>query len=514
MNFSAILYPSKANLDAWAKLGNEGWNGENMAPYFRKFQNFHPPSAEVSKSLSMDYVNEKAQGYGGPVETSFGDGYGPFNEAWVETFKILGYHLPGDPIEGEKIGAFTNPYSLDPKTKTRGYSASTYYKGAAHRSNLRLLTEASVEKVVLKKSEDGSVTATGVQFVTEKGERMTVSAQKEVILSAGSIKSPQILELSGIGGKELLNTHGIPVVIDNPQVGENLQDHPLSSMSFEVADDQLSGDILRDPAIFEAVLKLYQETSSGPLSGTPLSVAYMPLVDINGSLSKAQVQEVLEKYLDNVEYASFPAQKLQYQLMRQELLNPKEPSGEYMYLPLQLNASEKTTMGVLFSKTAPGNYVSIVAMINHPFSRGVVHIESADPAKKPFYDPRYLSHPIDLEILARHTQYLEKFVATEPMASLLKKGGQRIPANADATTLESAKAITKERLITAFHPSGTCAMMSKELGGVVDAKLIVYGTKNLRVVDASIFPIEPLGNIQATVYAVAEKAADLIKEDW
>jgi len=464
----------------------------------------------------MDYIDEEAQGYEGPLPVAFYDGLGPFNEAWMKTFEALGYHLPGDPIAGEKLGAFQNPLCIDPKTGKRAYTASAFYNPIiAKRKNLHVLTNAMVEKVLFDTLQDGVVMATGVQLVHDGGERQVITAKREVIVAGGAIQTPQLLELSGIGGKELLSKHGIPVIIDNPQVGENLQDHPLSSISFEVADDQVSGDIMRDPTVFESLLKMYNETNGGPLSGTPLSFAYLPLVDIDGEVPREKLEKLLDESLDKVAYDNFPAQELQYKLLREELLNPKESSGEYMYLPLQLNSSPTVTnMGTLFAKDTPGNYITVVTMINHPFSRGYVHITSADPSAKPLYDPRYLSHPLDIEILGRHTQYIEKFVATEPMKSLLKKDGRRIPANADARDLPTAKEIAKERLYTAFHPSGTCAMMPKELGGVVDEKLIVHGTKNLRIVDASVFPIEPLGNIQATVYAVAEKAADLIKVDW
>lgn len=251
------------------------------------------------------------------------------------------------------------------------------------------------------------------------------------------------------------------------------------------------------------------------MNGTRLSFAYLPFVDINGAVPRENLEQLLREFLDNVDYDGVPSQEAQHKILRQVLFNPKEFSGEYMYLPLQLNSSPKQTkMATLIAKDAPGNYITIVTMICHTFSRGVVHINSADPATKPLYDPRYLSHPLDLEILARQTQYLETIVETEPLKSMLKKDGRRIPAQADAHDLSSAKEIAKERLYTAFHPSSTCAMIPRELGGVVSEKLIVHGTSNLRIVDASVFPIEPLGNIQATVYAVAEKAADLIKHDW
>jgi choline dehydrogenase-like flavoprotein len=172
-------------------------------------------------------------------------------------------------------------------------------------------------------------------------------------------------------------------------------------------------------------------------------------------------------------------------------------------------------MSELLAPAFPGNYISIFILNNHPFSRGSVNIRSADPLAKPIFDPNYLSQPIDLEVLARHTQYLDKIVQTAPFSTLLKSPSSRIPEEAAVgfEDLELAKEVVKDRLFTCFHPAGTCAMLPKELGGVVNDRLVVYGTKNLRVVDASVFPLVPTGNIQATVFAVAEKAADLIKED-
>ncbi|KAI9823826.1 MAG: hypothetical protein M1819_001127 [Sarea resinae] len=515
LNFGLILYPSKANLNGWAALGNPTWDGDSMAQYYRKFQTYHEPSAETRELLSIDYMDPKLQGDSGPLQVSFGDQYNSFNKAWVDTFTNLNHKITGDPITGEHIGGFACSASIDPKTKTRSYSVSAYYSPEiAKRPNLTVLTEALVEKVLLD-GKDSDVTATGVQIVTKDGERHQVSAKEEVILACGVLQSPQILELSGIGGKELLSKHGIPVVIDNPYVGENLQDHAFASLSFEVADGQTTADALRDPNLVQALVTLYESSRTGPLSGSTLACSYLPLVDINGITDPKEFKLLLDKYLADGQYPEFPARKQQFDLLRKMLENPKESSGEYMLFPFQLNVSEGATpMAELAAPSTPGQYISIGAVLNHPFSRGSVHITTADPAVKPRYDPNYMSHPLDLEVLGRHMQFIEKFVATEPMKSLLKKDGRRIPSNASALELDAAKELVRRRQMTTFHPSGSCAMMSRELGGVVSDRLIVHGTKNLRVVDASIFPLEPLGNIQGSVYAVAEKAADVIKEDW
>ena len=154
-------------------------------------------------------------------------------------------------------------------------------------------------------------------------------------------------------------------------------------------------------------------------------------------------------------------------------------------------------------------YFSVAALLTHPLSRGSVHISSASPTAKPDIDPRYLSEALDLEILARHVLFIDSaIVQTEPLRSLLK------PTSTPAALkdLDAAKDYVRRSMVGAHHPTGTCAMMPRAKGGVVDAQLRVHGCKNLRVCDASVFPISPRLNPQATVYAVAERAADLIRQ--
>lgn len=449
----------------------------------------------------------------------------------MKTFANLDFNLPGDPVTGEKQGVFQNPLCID--KGVRAYSASAYYSDeVAKRPNLTIITDALVEKIVLKKDDSDLLSATGVQFIDSSGKRQTAQATREVIVACGAIKTPQLLELSGIGGKNLLSKHGIEMAIDNAHVGENLQDHVLASISFEVADDLVSGDVMRDPNIVDSVMNLYKETRTGPLSGTPLSFAYTPLVGSSGVIPPADVETLLRSHLDGVSY-NVPSQSLekQYEILRKQLLDSRESSIEFMYIPLQLNGNPSdapTDMTKLFSKAHDGNYITIVTMLMHPFSRGDIHITSGDPNEQPRVDPKYFSHPIDIEMLARALLYVRKIAKTEPLASMLKPSGRQIPPLREATPrnsgatessavdedLEDARSIARERLFTAFHPSGTCAMLPREEGGVVDSRLRVYGSANIRVVDASVFPIEPLGHVQSTVYAVAEKAADMIKEDW
>ncbi|KOC07415.1 putative aryl-alcohol dehydrogenase [Aspergillus flavus AF70] len=513
LNFSLVMYPSRANFEAWESLGNDGWGPDAMAPYLRKFHTYTPPSETTSALLSVDkYMNAENQGDQGPLPISHLDIYTPWNRAWDDTFARLGWNNHADPIAGRKVGSFTPPLSVDGKTGQRGYAGAYYTQDVAERKNLHLLTETMVERVILKKA-DSRVTATGIQIRTKDGQQLEVSATREVIVSAGSLNSPQLLELSGIGAADLLQKHNIPVVLNLPAVGENLQDHCMSTVNFEVADPQTSADIARDPKVVQSLVELYEKTRTGPMTGIPVSVAYLPLVDHNGQVQREQIDDLLAQYLDSpqVKQISLGRQQ-QYKILRQMLRDDQTGSADYMFLVAQFNAKEGVnTMSYALSKDLPENYINILVLHNHPFSRGSIHIQSANAGDKPIYDPKYLSHPLDLEILARHTQFLDKIASTEPFSSLLKPGARVPKAAVDLADLDTAKEVVKDRLFHCCHPVGTCAMMPAELGGVVDNQLKVHGTHNLRVVDASIFPLELSGTIQATTYAVAERAADIIR---
>lgn len=509
-----MTYPSKAGVDSWEELGNKSWSFDTLQPYIQKFHTYTPPSQEVHDLLVLDYMDPDVQGKSGPIKVSFGEFHGPLQRDWPETFKRLGTKFTADPLTGLGCGGHSNPASIDPESKTRSHAGSDYYNSAVRdRANLRVLTEALVTKVILEKSSDGLVAAKGVQFSTKGGQPQTVHANREVILAAGAFQSPQLLELSGIGSRTLLKQHNIEAIIDSPFVGENLQDHALASLSFEAADHVPTGDVLRDPQIFTAAIEEYNKSRTGFLTAATYCSAYMPVVDFLDQGGETKLVELLDKYLPSDAPSAFPAQKQQYDLLRKMLQSKDDSSIHYIMAPFQINVHAGAKPTQYLMPSTEGNYMTLCAALNHPFSRGSVHISSADPMQKPTIDPKYLSHPLDNEILARHVQYMEKLVAAEPLASLLKKGGRRIPADKHVNKLDEARTLGPQTITSNFHPTGTCAMMPRELGGVVNDRLVVHGTSNLRVVDASIIPLEPRGNIQSSIYAIAERAADIIRED-
>ena len=507
-----VIYPSKSGFDAWEKLGNPNWGWDGMTKYFRKFHTYHPPSDKIRKQLDLDHINDSLHGTDGPIQTSFGeDFYLPFNDAWPKVFENLGYKMTGDPITGVSTGAYTNQGVIHPKTRERSHAGNAYLNPEVQkRPNLRVLTETLVEKIILSPAAEGekAVTADGIEAILKDGTRRSIMAKREVILAAGSVKTPQLLELSGIGDPDRLKSNGIEVSIHNANVGENLQEHGFVCCSWEVKDPMTSGDIMRRPEVAGTFMEMFQKGGSGPLGVCTIVNAYMPLTEEGG---KAEIDKLIDQHVH--EYKEFPGRDRQYSLLREILQNPDDGSGQYELAPFQLLPEKGPSPKGVFSMSDEGHFISIVSVLNHPFSRGSVHIKSNDAQEAPDLDLGFFEHPLDLELHARHTQWLETLARTEPMASLLKDGGRRLHTDAPAPLdLETAKQITKDRLTPHYHVTGTCAMMPKELGGVVDSSLKVYGTKNLRIVDASIFPLMPRGNIQSSVYAVAEKASDILSE--
>lgn len=166
----------------------------------------------------------------------------------------------------------------------------------------------------------------------------------------------------------------------------------------------------------------------------------------------------------------------------------------------------------LFRTSADGKFFTLLGVLEHPLSRGSIHIKSSDPQVYPTIDPEYLSNPLDLKILGKIALHIQTVASTKPLSSLLKAEGTVYQPGYQKLTPSNVDEWVRKSIQSEYHPVGTCAMMPKEKGGVVDPKLRVYGTKNLRVVDASIFPMLSSANIQSLVYAVAERAADWIKE--
>lgn len=466
----------------------------------------------------MDYHQEDLM-VDGPVHISYGSGYSSMNTAWMDSFQsAMGRKMEVDPRSGgTSIGAFQNGATIDPKTKTRSYAQSAYLSPEVlKRPNLTIVTDTRVKKIIFDKKEaENDPIATGIICIDSNGEEVTYKAKREVILAAGAFQSPQLLELSGIGNKAVLEKNNINVMVENSNVGEHIQDHPIVCWSFEVNPDVPSGDVLRDPNVLSALVQQYKETSEGPLGQSSISVAYTPLVDGKGPISLAEKKKILAAGDSASAASAHPGVTKEAGLLKALMLDDDEPVFQYILFPSQITINKvPSSMAEYIVPSRPENYITVMVFLNHPFSRGTCHITSSSAMEKPEWDPKYNKNAADMELLARGTQFVERLVSTPPLSKFFKEGGNRVPdVHGADVDLEKAKEVVRQAQISVFHVSSSCAMLPREMGGVVDERLRVYGVKGLRVVDASVFPLEPSGNIISTVYAVAEKAAHLIKED-
>ncbi|KAI9714895.1 MAG: hypothetical protein M1820_000184 [Bogoriella megaspora] len=512
LNGQTLVAPSKAGIDMWANLGNPGWDWASLKPFYAKFYTLELPDEATQRHLGLQWLDNEVNGTSGPIKTSFtGVIDNPMPKAWVESFQNLNLGTTADPFSGESIGAYSNMSTVDGESKMRSYAASGYAAPAMSRPNLKIIYGAEVRKILVKNSEP-DVQAYGVSYVIN-GEIHSIEANREVILAAGVFQSPKLLELSGIGGQKLLSAHGIDVIIDNPNVGENLQDHLMTGISFELTDGISTADPLmrREPQALKAAQAQYQNEKKGPFCiGGIGAHAYLPVSELVDAERKQRQADILAK-LPLFTTEDDKVARIHEEAVRKVIESGDDGSGSLFLVLAQGVTHENEATAEHGPIYQPGNFASIGCIQTHPFSTGWSHISSKDPSAKPDIDPCYFSHPLDLELMSRHLLMCVKIRETEPISHYFKPNGKRNHAKAHIRTLDDAKRYLVETAKTAYHCCGTCSMRPKDQGGVVDSKLTVWGTRNLRVVDASVFPFISRGNTMSTVYAVAEKAADLIK---
>jgi choline dehydrogenase len=517
INFSMLAKPSKGCIDNWAALGNPGWDWEGMLPYYRKFMTLNPPPPDTAKHLDTTRMQKWIANGNGPIQaswppleyTSFQQQMGP------EVGKALGLRDENADI-GASTGYYDQALSVDMKEGRRSSAVYEFYHPNAHRKNLSLVLDAMTQRIVFSDNAlNGEQVATGVEFVVD-GKKYTVAAKKEIIICAGSIASPQLLELSGIGNKSLLEKHGINCLVDNPNVGEHLQDHIMSGIAYEAVPGVATIEDLRKPGVMEMLIGEYEKAPIGLLVNQMTSSIFASFSSVIEDKSK--LRDKVDAIVPSAQTSGNSAEAKVMKIHRDRLLNPDACSLWFITLPGGVDLRNTTHGSGIFDHKDPGNYLSTAVGLSHPLSRGSTHIQSPDINVMPLMDPRYLSNTADLALLAEGLRYLDsKLIHAEPMASKIKDGPdgtkKKMPSY-ESFTLDKAEEHAQNYLSTQWHLMSSCSMLPKDDGGVVDPKLKVYGVANVRVVDASIIPMEVQANIQTSVYAVAEKGADLIKETW
>lgn len=427
-----------ADYDGWRQAGNAGWGWDDVLPYFIRSEDHHAGGSAMHGSggewrvarqrLSWDIlaaVQRGASEFGIEPRADFNDG------------------------DNEGSGLF----EVNQSGGRRWNTAKAFLRPALKRPNLRLVTEAEAERLIV---ENGRVV--GVDY-RQGGASVEARTGSEVLLAAGAINSPKLLELSGIGRPDLLRQHGIAVQLASEGVGENLQDHLQIRMVYRVSGAQTLNTLFHSPLGKVRMGLQYALTQSGPLSMAPSQF---------GMFTKSDPSMAT-------------------------------PDLEYHVQPLSTNRLGEPL------HTFPAITISVCNL--RPQSRGSVHIESTDLLRQPLIQPNYLSAAADRDVALRSVQQARQIMSARALQPYRPE--EILPGAAVSTEEELLRSIG-DIATTIFHPVGTCRMGVDDRA-VVTPDLRLRGMEGLRIVDASIMPTIVSGNTASPTVMIAEKAADMIR---
>lgn len=433
----------KGDYNAWAQMGCTGWSYDEVLPHFKALE-------------STDIGEDRYRGRSGPVKVTRGEKYSPFFDLFTDAAKASG--LPENP---DYSGDGQYGVSMAQNTIARGMrqsTASQFIAPALKRGNLRVIRGAQVTSLILEGKR-----CTGLRY-RQNGEDKTLHAVREVVLSAGTIASPQILELSGIGNPEILAGHAIPIRHALPGVGENMRDHYGCTLEWEFNRKGLSmAERGRGWRLLREILA-YGLTRKGFLS------------------QGWATMRVFAKSHPGVEDTDLV-------LMANPYLVRADPvKGRYM---------------------APEHGFFIYAQVQRPQSAGSIHVKSADPLVNPAINYRVLATETDRLVLSAAVRHARAIAASDPLAQAIK-----------AEMLPGAQVQSDDEIIdyarrtggTTFHPVGTCKMGVDPMA-VVDPRLRVHGIAGLRVADASIMPMIISGNTSFPAMMIGARCAEMILAD-
>jgi choline dehydrogenase-like flavoprotein len=482
LNYLCYDRAASGEYDTWGELASDKktWSWKTMLPAMMKAENYTDDPSKVDPSV---------HGTSGPIRNRFNRIVPEQFETWIPTLTSLGIPHNEESLGGDNIGVMFQGTNIDDGHWDRSYSANGYLPLAG--KNLVVKTNSRVVKVNFQKNSS-PLKAVGVTL--EDGT--TFKANKEVVLSAGSIGSPMLLELSGVGQSAVLKTAGITPLLDLPGVGENYQDHIRVSTVYKLKDNYSSFD----PFIYDPTSPFVQEQVQLWIDGKESWLDYTstPYSFVNWGLVLNKTEEAK---LVSLAKQGADANSVVDQAKLKWLADKKIPQLEIIM--------EANYVGI---NTYPGGPIlTIFSSLMHPMSRGSTHIAPTSPAtSKPVIDVNYFDNPYDRQAMIEGAKLTRKIANTEPMRSTWTSEFE--PGTAVDTDAGWVDFI-KKAVLTFFHPVGTCAMLPRKSGGVVDSELKVYGTEGLRVVDASVMSVLISAHIQTAVYGIAEIAASMIAED-
>ena len=445
-NAMAYVRGNPADYDSWAEQGNSGWSFNELLPYFKRSENH-----EQIGMMDSGYHSSSGE-LGVTIPTRFQT---PFVDGFIEACAAIG--IPKNIDYNGKMQEGASLVQSTIKNGKRESGATAFLKPALGRHNLIAITNARVDKIILEGKN-----AVGVQY-KKGGKTIQVYGQNEIILSAGTFKSPQLLMLSGIGALSELKSHGIDCIHELKGVGKNLQDHLFYPICAKSKTQEGINHYISPVNQIKAAWN-YFVNKKGVFCNSPLEgMAFFDLDQKGG--------------------------KVNFQLH----FSPISIGNQYGYDAYDLYDYPRI------------DGFTILPTLLHPKSRGTVSLSSSNPIEPPIIQPNFLKEKEDLDQLVKGGKLVFKIMEEKVMKNHIKVNGLPHNRSSDDLLIEHIK----KTLETVYHPVGTCKM-GKDLMAVVDSNLKVHGIKSLRVVDASIMPKIVSGNTNAPVFMIAEKAADMI----
>ncbi|KAJ6486976.1 alcohol oxidase [Mycena sanguinolenta] len=506
---NSMIFPraEAEQYDAWGQLNNDStWTWSALLPFFKKSEIFTPPNAFQTAS-GVRFLSS-VHGFAGRVKVGFPNFFFEQSALWRRAAESLGFPASPDLANGDPHAVGIAPNSLDAANNTRCSAACAYYTPFADRPNLVVITNATVSRILWANSYGSNkLAATGVEYLVNNQTKM-IGVSGEVILSAGTIGSPKVLELSGVGNSTILKAAGVATVLDLPTVGENFADH-VHSWANAFTNITLTKDaLLLNPAFAAEQLALWYKNRTGLYSAAPRSLGIAAPSDV---FTPAQLNTLIAEAEANLTHFAIQFSNGNAALAKGIAAQHNIALSLYKRnkeLPLEMNAEPGYSGPTAFSARPARNYTAINSVLYAPLSRGRTHIVSSDPLVPPAVDPAYWAHPLDVAAQVGGIKLARRMLVAPPLDSIY--AGEFEPG-VDKTTDADIEAWLRGVVASDNHEVGSLSMMPQSLGGVVDTSLKVYGTANVRVADASIIPFPVSAHLSSTVYMIGERAADIIR---
>jgi choline dehydrogenase-like flavoprotein len=441
---------SRADYDAWEALGNKGWGWDGLFPFFKKGTTYVAPPQKLVDAFNITWDWDS---YGsGPLTVAISDFQYPDINDYFAAFKGAGAQRV-DGNNGEAYGAAWYPNTMNPRTGERTHARSAYYDPITTRRNFKVLMETMATEIVF--DDSNKLRARGVKITDmTTGKTKTVYANKEVILAAGAVNTPKLLQLSGIGPKETLEAAGIKVKLEHDGVGNNFQDHPYTSLAFDISNMSTPNptSMASDPVFSAAAWKQYNTDKQGPLTqarGNALAFIPLPEVAPNTYLDLA------DQIRSQGDPAFLPAI---YQR------SAKLRAGMSAQRKVLASLFQNRKAGIVeYSVPAAGSFMLVA--VQRPLSRGSITLNPANPQGPPKILYNALTNPVDKSVMAACVRYIRSVWARPELSKFSPK--ETSPGAQYTKDGELIAKMTELGSIwpTLSHPSGSCAMMPEEQGG-------------------------------------------------